>query len=157
MKIAISAMSDDLNQQVNPVFGRCPGYIITEVEEKKVKSHSFLPNQAMNATGGAGIVAAQSVAAQQVQAVITGNVGPNAFAVLQSSGIKVYQAFGLTIQQAIQQFIEGKLPELGSSSVGPFFGAGPGAGRGLGRGMGRGAGRGAGGGFGRGAGIGSPI
>ena len=42
MKVAISASSEDTNGQVNPVFGRCPGHIIAEVEGGEIKSHSFI-------------------------------------------------------------------------------------------------------------------
>ena len=134
MKIAISAISDDLEQQVNPVFGRCPGFLIVEVEGKELGKHSFVPNAAAQAGMGAGVAAAQAVAQQGVQAVISGNFGPNALMVLKQSGIKIYQASGLTANQAVKQFIEGKLQEIKAPSVEGHFGMG--AGRGAGRGRG---------------------
>lgn len=142
MKIAISASSDDIGGQVNATFGRCQGFIIAEVEGSEVKSSEFVANSAVNSPGGAGIVAAQAVINQGVQAVISGNLGPNAFNVLQQAGIKFYPAFGMNIKEAIEKMAAGALKEKTSASVGPNFGMG--AGRGAGRGMGRG------GGFGRG-------
>ncbi len=149
MKIAVSAVSGDLSQPVNPVFGRCNGFVIAEVEGKEMKESRFIPNPAMGAAMGAGIAAAQAVAEQQVEAVVTGNVGPNAFMVLNQSRIKVFQAAGISVQRAIQLFAAGKLTELGSSSVAGHFGMGAGKGIGSGRGAGRGAGTGLGGGAGR--------
>lgn len=144
MKIAISAVSEDLKQPVNPVFGRCNGFVIAETGEKELKKSSFAPNPAMSAGMGSGIAAAQAVAEQGAEAVITGNVGPNAFMVLQKAGIKVYQANGLSVEQAIAEFNNGKLKEIKSSNVAGHFGMGRGFGRGAGRerAAGSGAGRG---------------
>ena len=138
MKIAISAFSDSLDQQVNPVFGRCAGYIIVEVEGKEIKSHTFVQNQAATAATGAGIAAAQTVIEQGVQAVISGNIGPNASMVLQQSGIKIYQVYDLTVKDAIQQLVDGKLQEMNQPSAPSKFGMGTGRGVSPGGGAGRG-------------------
>jgi predicted Fe-Mo cluster-binding NifX family protein len=142
MKVAISAISGDTKQPVSPVFGRCPGFVIAETEGKQIKEHSFVPNAAAQSAMGAGIAAAQTVASQGVQAVISGNIGPNAFMVLNQSGIKVYQVTGLSIEQAVQQLAEGKLQEVPAASAPGHFGMGAGRGLGSGRGAGRGAGAG---------------
>jgi len=143
MKIAVSVESNDLEQQVNPVFGRCSGFLIIKIEGKEIKEHSFIENPAMKNPMGAGISAAQTIASQKVEAVISGNVGPNALMVLNQSGIKVYQASGLTVKQAIENLIEGKLQELSDASTSSHFGIRGGAfgfGRGAGKGFGRGRG-----------------
>ena len=123
-----------LDGQVNPTFGRCQGFIIAEVEGSEIKSHSFAANTAMNSQGGAGIAAAQAVITQGVNAVISGNLGPNAFNVLQQAGVKFYPAQGMAIREAISKLGKGALEEKTSASVSPNFGTG------LGRGMGRGGG-----------------
>ena len=138
MKIAVSADSSDLNQAVNPVFGRCPGFIIIEAEGKEVKNSSFIPNSAMNAAGGAGIAAAQTVINSGVQAVISGNFGPNAFLVLEKAGIKAYHANGITVKSAIEALADGKLSSASQPNVADRFGMGAGRGMGLGAGRGRG-------------------
>ena len=150
MKVAISAMSEDLKQQVNPVFGRCPGFVIVEIDGKETRGHSFVANAAAQSGTGAGIAAAQAVASQGVQVVVSGNIGPNAFMVLNQSSIKVYQVHGLSIEETIKQLAEGKLQEMSAASVSGHFGMGAGRGPGFGRGAGssgggrRGAGRGRG-------------
>ncbi len=156
MKVAVSAVSEDLKQPVNLVFGRCPGYVIAEIDGKEVKETKFVQNPGISSGMGAGIAAAQAVASQNVQAVISGNVGPNAFMVLQQSEIKVYRVADLSVEQALQQFAEGKLEEVKSSTAPGHFGMGQGKGMGAGRGqgMGQGTGRGAGGGMGQGSGTG---
>jgi predicted Fe-Mo cluster-binding NifX family protein len=153
MKIAISASNDDLNGEVVPVFGRCAGFIIAEAEGSEIKSHQFIDNPGKNAMGGAGIAAARTVVEQAVEAVITGNLGPNAGLILEQSNIKAYQATGMKIKAAVQALAKGGLEQVKGSNVAPDFGRGPGtgAGRGTGRGrdMGGGKGTGPGRGFGR--------
>ncbi|MCD6478530.1 MAG: NifB/NifX family molybdenum-iron cluster-binding protein [Candidatus Diapherotrites archaeon] len=143
MKVAISANSADLNSLVSPVFGRCAGFIIAEVENGEIKSSEFVANPALNMFRGAGIQAAQLVLSKNVQAVISGNLGPNAFAVLQQAGIKIYQAFGLSIKDAVKKLCAGTLPEM-TQVFRPGFGRGFGRGRGFGM-RGRGFGYGFGG------------
>lgn len=132
MKIAVSAVSNDLEQQVNPVFGRCQGFLIIETKGKKIQSHKFIANSAINAVGGAGIAAAQTVASQGIEAVISGSMGPNAFMVLQQSGIKMFQGTKLSIKEAVEKLFRGELPELSNFSVPGHFGMGQGRGSGRG-------------------------
>lgn len=137
IKIAISASGEGLDSMVDMRFGRCPYYVIVEIEDKKIKNDTTIENPAMMHPGGAGIAAAQMIGDQGVEAVITGNMGPNAFNVLKQLNIKIYQASG-KIRDVVQQFIEGKLTEV-SAPTGPEFMGKPGMGRG--QGMGQGMGR----------------
>ena len=127
MRIAVSVESDDLEGRVSPFFGRCPGFLILEVEGKAVKSHRFIDNPARNAMGGAGIVAAKAVVEKKVEAVISGNLGPNAGLILEQSGVKAFQAEGKSVRQAVKALAEGRLEEIKGSSVGPDFGREKGA------------------------------
>ena len=56
--------------------------------------------------GGAGITAGEIVAKQNVDAIITTNLGPRAFSVFGQFGIKIYQGQG-KIKDAVQKFILG--------------------------------------------------
>jgi hypothetical protein len=75
MKVAISSSGNDQSAQVEPRFGRCQYFIVIDTESGDIKSEA---NAAQSAGGGAGIQAAQTVADQYVETVLTGNVGPNA-------------------------------------------------------------------------------
>ena len=119
MKIAISSTGKEIESQVDVRFGRCPYFIIVDIENKKLKSKKTIENAAMAQRGGAGISAAEVVGNEKVNAVITVNMGPRAFEVLQQLGIKVYQAQG-KIKDVVQQFIDGKLKEI-SLPTGPKF------------------------------------
>ena len=76
MKIAISATGLTLEDEVDPRFGRCQHFIVADTETKEFEA---LDNSSATAAGGAGISAAQMIAGKGVEAVLTGNCGPNAY------------------------------------------------------------------------------
>jgi len=118
MKVAISSTGKDLESEVDFRFGRCPYYIIVEIENKEIKEVKTIENRAAMQMGGAGITAAQIVADEKVDAIITVNMGPRAFEVFSQLEIKIYQGQG-KIKDIIQQFIEGKLKEI-ETETGPM-------------------------------------
>ena len=142
MRVAVSSNGNDLSAPVSLVFGRCPTYVFVDTDTLEFEA---LANPAISAPGGAGIQAAQMVADQGAQAVITGNVGPNAFNVLASAGIQIHLTQGGTVQQAVEALKAGQLQSLSAPSAGMHAGMGMGTGRGMG--MGREMGRGMGGGW----------
>ncbi len=87
MKILVTAQNADSGQPLDVRFGRCPIFIIYDTEQKTFEA---VNNPGSESGGGAGIAAAQKAAELKVDAVITGQVGPNAFEVLNAANIKVY-------------------------------------------------------------------
>ena len=138
MKIVVTSGGNTLDAPLSPVFGRCPVYIFVETDTLEYEA---IANPAVSAAGGAGIQAAQFVAQRDVEAVLTGNVGPNAFSVLRSAGVQVYLAPAGTVHDAVQGFIQGNLQPVGGANVAAHMGMGRGMGRGSGGGAGRGMGR----------------
>lgn len=132
MKIVVSSSGADLDAPASPVFGRCPTFVFVEPE---TMSFEAVENPAVGAAGGAGIQAAQFVVARGAQAVVTGNVGPNAFDVFGAAGISVYLFSGGTVREAVEAYQAGQLPVSGGASVSEHSGMGRGMGRG--KGMGR--------------------
>ena len=132
MKIAVTATHRSLDADVDPRFGRCMCFVIVEIEGKEIKSHKEISNEAIQASRGAGIQAAQTVANEGAEVVITGNIGPNAFNVLSQTGIKVVTGVTGKVKEAVEKYLKGELKE----TTKPTFGFGPGMGRGLGRGRG---------------------
>jgi predicted Fe-Mo cluster-binding NifX family protein len=126
MKIAVTANGTDLDAPASPVFGRCPTYILVDTETMQYEA---IANPALSAGGGAGVQAAQYVVERGAQAVVTGNVGPNAFGVFQASGIPVYLFKGETVRQAVDAFKAGQLSPTGGASVASHTGLGRGRGR----------------------------
>jgi len=144
-KVCISAVGDNLSSALDPRFGRSSYFLIVNNSGKLIKA---IKNTGVEAMRGAGISAAQIIAQEKCSVVITGNIGPNAFMVLNTAGIQVFQAtFGMTAQQAFEQYKEGGLTEAKQAMpCQPGFGPGAGQGRGLGQGQvqGRGLGQGMG-------------
>jgi predicted Fe-Mo cluster-binding NifX family protein len=149
MIIVITANGPDLDAPASPVFGRCPAYVFVDTESMQFEG---VENPAIGASSGAGIQAAQFVVERGAQAVVTGNVGPNAFSVFQSAGVPIYLSGNGTVREMAEAFRTGQLQSIADANVGAGMGMGGGRGRGMG--MGRGMGRGMGMGMGRGMGMG---
>jgi predicted Fe-Mo cluster-binding NifX family protein len=126
MKICVSAISASLDAPVDPRFGRCQYFVIVDSETMEFTTIS---NTATTAVKGAGIQAAQTVANRDVKVVITGNVGPNAFQVLSTAGIKIVTGASGTVREAIRKYEQGELKEIRSPTVGGHAGMGRGRGR----------------------------
>ena len=111
MKIAISSTGNNLESEVDARFGRCNYFLIVEIEDNKLKDFKAIENTAKSQMGGAGISAGEIVAKQEVDAIITVNLGPRAFSVFEQFEIKAYQGEG-KIKDVVQEFLDGKLKEL---------------------------------------------
>jgi predicted Fe-Mo cluster-binding NifX family protein len=135
MKIVVSSQGENLDAPASPVFGRCPTYVFVDTETMAFEA---IPNPAMNQGGGAGIQAAQFVVNQGAQAVLSGNLGPNAFDVLQAAGVAGYLISGGSVRQAVEAYKSGSLTPMAGANVAAHAGMGGGRGRGMGMGMGRG-------------------
>jgi predicted Fe-Mo cluster-binding NifX family protein len=115
MKIAVSAKGDGLSSEVDPRFGRAAYFIIYDTENKSFEAVSNEDNVA--AAQGAGIQAAQSVVSRQVDWVISGNMGPNAFSALKAAGVKIASRTEGTVEEAIRLAEKGELQEIAGANV----------------------------------------
>jgi predicted Fe-Mo cluster-binding NifX family protein len=145
MKICVTAGASGLDAPMDPRFGRCPFFVVVDLDSM---SENSIPNSNVTASSGAGIQAAQEIAKQVVSALITGNIGPNAMQTLSAAKIDVYQyQEGGSVKDVVEKFQRGELTKIAGPSVpghaGLSKGQGP-AGQGRGRGGGLGGGRGAG-------------
>jgi len=91
MKLAISISGKTLDSPFDSRFGRAAAFCIVNVETKEWKAYE---NPALSASGGAGVQAAQFVAKQGAQAIVSGAFGPNAFDTLAAAEIEMYLAPG---------------------------------------------------------------
>jgi predicted Fe-Mo cluster-binding NifX family protein len=144
VKVAVSATGPGLDSEVDPRFGRCQYFVLVDPDTLENES---IENASAIASGGAGIAAAQMVADKGVEAVLTGNCGPNAHQTLAAAGVKIITGASGTVKEAAQAYKEGRLQATDQPTVDAHFGTGGGAG------MAGGAGRGMGGGMGRGMGM----
>lgn len=128
MKLCISSTGNNLDAAVDPRFGRAAGYLIVDSE-----TGAFEPidNAAAMAGGGAGTRASQLIISKGAQAVLTGNIGPNAFAVLNAAGIQIYTGVSGTVRQAVDLYKAGKLAAVGAPTAAAHAGMGGGKGGGI--------------------------
>jgi predicted Fe-Mo cluster-binding NifX family protein len=108
MKIAISADGDKLHSKVDQRFGRCPYFLIINIDGKEVGTFEAITNEGAIQGHGAGIRAAEQMGELKIEAVITGQLGPNATNVLKELGIKAYSASGV-ITDVLSDFVDNKL------------------------------------------------
>jgi len=121
MKICVTSEGKILDSRVDPRFGRCQYFIFFDTETSKFEAQE---NANAQFQGGAGIQSAQLVNSKGAKAVLTGNVGPNAFQTLSAAGIQIYTGVSGTVEEAIEDFKSGKLTLTESPSVGSKFGMG---------------------------------
>jgi len=115
MKVAITSQGQDMNSAVDPRFGRAQCFIVVDTETGDFASHDNSQN--LNAVQGAGIQAGRNVIDLGVEAVITGNVGPKAFATLQAGGVKVYASTAGSVAEAMEKFKAGELECVSKANV----------------------------------------
>ncbi len=110
MKIAVSATGNDLTAPVDRRFGRCPWFLFVDTASLDFKA---VENKNADDTSGAGIACAQLVLEHDAEAVITGQVGPNAFEVLKQGGVKIFLApDGMGVREAIARHQNGELRQM---------------------------------------------
>lgn len=127
MKIAVSANGFSLEADVDPRFGRCQHFIIIDPDTMEFEA---INNDGVIAEGGAGISSAQTITSKGVQAVLTGNCGPNAFEVLSAAGIKVATGVSGKVREAVRDYQAGKYQACSQPNVPGHFGMGGGRGAG---------------------------
>jgi predicted Fe-Mo cluster-binding NifX family protein len=115
MKIAVTSQGQELGSPVDPRFGRARYFVVVDTETGEFSAADNSQN--LNAVQGAGIQAGGNVVKLGVKAVITGHVGPKAFATLQAGGVQIYTGAAGTVADAVAQFKAGQLKATASSDV----------------------------------------
>jgi len=120
MLIAITARGEDLDAAVDPRFGRTAAFVVLDTDTGTVRA---LDNrEASDAGHGAGIQAAQVMAANGVQVLLTGHCGPNAYRALRAADIRIYTGVTEgTVREAVTQFQAGLLHEAAGADVQPHW------------------------------------
>ena len=147
MKVAVSAQEPSLDAMVDPRLGRCAYFVIVDSETMSFKG---IENNNAASAQGAGIATAQMIAGEGIEAVLTGNCGPNAYQTLEAGGIKVVTGVTGKVGDAVKDFVAGRYQQSSEANVASHFGTGmgkssvqgmnSGSGRGMGRGMSSGEG-----------------
>ncbi len=107
MKIAV-ATNDKTS--VNREFARA---LFFALYDDSGKTFDFLDNsESQNAAHGAGIMAANTLKKNSVDAVLAFQLGPKALDGLKTNGIKIFRVnAGVALTEAVKMYEEGKLGE----------------------------------------------
>jgi len=116
MRVAVSTTSGGLDDRVSDVFGRTLSFTIVDVRNGEIRNFEIVKNEFAMRGGGAGVAVSQFLIDKGVNAVVTGNIGPNALDILTSAGVKVYRGSGLIVKDAVKKLVRRELEEITSPS-----------------------------------------
>ena len=122
MKVCITSSGETFDSALDPRFGRCPIFIIADLDTNE---NTIIPNEAVLSSGGAGIGAGQIIINNNIDAVITGNVGINAMKALKAAGIEIYKGKAASVKENISLFKANNLEKI-DKAVDSHFGMGSG-------------------------------
>ena len=120
MKIAVTSIGESLNSEVDPRFGRAAFFVIVDTDTMDFVA---VENESA-ASGAAGIGAAKCVIDEGIEAVLTGNCGPNAQRTLDAAAVKLFTDVKGTVAEAVEQLKSGKLTIANGPNVQSHFGMG---------------------------------
>lgn len=109
MKIAIPVNEGSLESKVAENLSRAPYFLIYDLDAKE---SVFIKNVAATTRGGAGIMAAQTIVDQKVNALLAPRCGENAADLLNEAEIKIYKISSTSIKDNIKDFSAGNLQLL---------------------------------------------
>ena len=121
-KVAVTCVGQTADAPIDPRFGRCQYFVILDADGRI----EAVENAARDLGNGAGIQAAQEMIDRKVDAVITGDVGPNAYRVLSAANIDVYVGCKGTVKDAIGQFRRRDLAQANAATSPGHHGMGRG-------------------------------
>lgn len=120
MRVCISSNGKTVDSAMDPRFGRAPYFIVADTDTMEFE---IIENAAAMSGGGAGITSGQLMVDKGVQAVITGNIGPNAMSVLKAANIETYHGIATSVKENIEKYNKGLLEKIGAT-VPPHSGMG---------------------------------
>ncbi len=110
MRIAIG-IADKENKAINELFARAPFFLISDIEDGKVKTQEVIDNVFANQTSGAGTAVVESLAKMNIDVIIAANLGPKALDLCKQLSIKAYRSEKSDSDETIQQLFDNKLEE----------------------------------------------
>jgi predicted Fe-Mo cluster-binding NifX family protein len=107
-KIAITSEGPGLADRVDPRFGRAGGFVVVDVDTMET---TYVDNgSSQSLAHGAGIQAAENIINAGASVLLTGMVGPKAFAALKAGGVKIgHNQDGKTVGEAVEAFKAGNV------------------------------------------------
>jgi len=112
--VCVTSEGNDLEANVDPRFGRCQYFIIVDTSTLDFEA---VRNPNISGMGGVGVQSAQLMVDKNVNAVLTGNVGPNAFQTLKAAGIEMITGVTGVVKDVVEKYKEGGFKSVSEPTV----------------------------------------
>ena len=119
MRIAVSSSNGLQDSPFSPRFGRCAFFLIFDTSSTHWEKKE---NPARDAQGGAGTKVVQILTDWDVDVLVSGRYGPNAFSAIKASGITPYKAESGSPKDLVDKVLAGELTKVESPSGKGFHG-----------------------------------
>ena len=109
MKIALATDDDmGLDAVISHHFGRCPYYIVVDVDDKEIKDVKAVKNPFYESHGQAGEVP-NFIHSLGVDVIISGGMGPKAIGFFQQLGIQALTGASGIVGDVIKNYMNGQI------------------------------------------------
>jgi predicted Fe-Mo cluster-binding NifX family protein len=115
MKVAVTSNGKVMDSEIEARFSRAPFFVIVDTETGDLNAFK---NPAATAKDAACVDAVSFLVGKGVEAVLTGNVGHNAFVTIQDTSIRIYLGAKGTVSETLEDFRMHKLIRGREASVG---------------------------------------
>lgn len=109
MKLAITSEGNNINAKLDARFARSQYWYIYDTEKKD--GYFFDNSENIDVEHGAGIKAASKLLELQIDALITGDIGPKAKSTLKDK-VAIYKGENKSVKENLDLFLENKLNKL---------------------------------------------
>jgi predicted Fe-Mo cluster-binding NifX family protein len=108
MRIAISADNDNgLDSVVSPHFGRCPHFVLVDLEGQEIQAVSAVDNPYYSNHQPGQVPA--FINSHDVDVMLTGGIGRRAIMFFEQLGIQPVTGAGGTVRQSLERYLGGGL------------------------------------------------
>jgi len=115
MKLAITSKGKTMDSQIESRFSRSPFFLIGNPETGDFRAFK---NPGASAKDAACVDAVKFLVGREVGAILTGNVGHNAFVTIQDTRMKIYLGATGSVGETLENFKKRKLRRAKEPSVG---------------------------------------
>jgi len=115
--IAVASDSDSFDGAVFSRFSTTPYFILYDSRKNEV---SIIKNPYAAQVRGMGIAVAQMLIRKDIDSVIVGGIGPQAFDAFYQAEVKVYGPVSGSVRNAIEDYQLNRLPELKEANLGGY-------------------------------------
>ncbi len=109
MKIAVPSKGDKgLRDRVADTFSRAPTFTLVTIQGGEITDVEVLKNEAAKMSQGAGPVVARTLKENQVEVLISGDIGPGATNILETIEIRIEKAEpGSKVKETVENWVKG--------------------------------------------------